>query len=265
MKRYFFFLLAAALFTSCSNNDDSAETVVPQTTSATRLTFDAKVGTADFALNKDFTVGSQTYNFKKLRYWVSNIVLIDAKGIEFPVPNSYYLIEEVGDLDLTGTVNDKKNIYPARKRESIDLKDIPAGDYKSIKFSIGVDSKYNDNLALDAGELTIANGMSNIAWMWHSSYIFSSVSGTVKEGSETKSFTAETGLNANYKTLTIDLASPVNFTSTKEVILNVDVTKVFEGVDLIKNPTINAMSAPLMSAVAANYATKAIAFGTTVK
>ena len=264
MKRFFIIALAAALFTSCSN-DDSVETVAPEAASSMKLTFDSKVGTADFALNKDFTVGSKTYNFKKLRYWVSNISLVDSKGAEYKVPNSYYLIEEVGELDLTGTVNNNKNLYPARKRETIDLRDIPAGEYKSVKFSIGVDSRYNDNLSLGAGELTIANGMSNIAWMWHSSYIFSSIGGTVKEGAETKDFTTETGLNANYKSLTIDLASPVNFSNTREIILNVDVSKVFDGIDIIKNPTINATSAPLMSTVATNYATKAIAFSTTVK
>ena len=264
MKRFFIIALAAALFTSCSD-DDSAETVAPEATSVMKLTFDSKVGTSDFALNKDFTVGSKTYNFKKLRYWVSNISLVDSKGAEYKVPNSYYLIEEVGELDLTGTVNNNKNLYPARKRETIDLRDIPTGDYKSVKFYIGVDSRYNDNLSLGAGELTIANGMSNIAWMWHSSYIFSSIGGTVKEGTETKDFTTETGLNANYKTLNIDLVSPVNLSTTKELILNVDVTKVFDGVDMIKNPSINAMSPTLMSTVANNYATKAIAFGAAVK
>lgn len=262
MKHIFIFVTAAILFTSCSN-DKSEDSVVPQTTSGSKLTFDSKVGTTDFALNKDFTVGAKTYNFKKLRYWVSNISLVDIKGIEYKIPDSYYLIEEVGDLDLTGTVNDKANIYPATKRESVELGSIPTGDYKSIKFSIGVDAKYNDNLSLDAGELTIANGMSNIAWMWHSSYIFSSVTGTVKEGAESKVFTTETGLNANYKTVTIDLATPVNFATTKEVILNVDIAKIFDGIDVIKNPTISAMSPTLMSAVATNYATKAIVFAAT--
>jgi hypothetical protein len=265
MKYIFIFAIASFLFTSCSNDNESAETVIPQSTSAVKLTFDSKVGTSDFALNKDFTVGSKTYNFKKLRYWVSNVSLVDSKGVEYKIPDSYYLMEEVGELDLTGTVNGNKNMYPARKRETIDLRDIPVGEYKSVKFSIGVDSKYNDNLSLGAGELTIANGMSNIAWMWHSSYIFSSIACSVKEGTETKDFTTETGLNTNYKTLTINLATPVNFSDTKELILNVDVTKVFDGIDMIKNPTISAMSPTLMSAVAANYATKAIAFGTTIK
>ncbi len=263
MKRIFIFALAAALFISCSN-DDSSETVTPVSAGEVALTFDTRVGTADFALNKDFTVGTQAYNFTKLRYWVSNVILIDSKGAEYKVPSSYYLMEEVGNLDLSGTINDSM-IYPANKRETITLKDVPAGDYKGVKFSIGVDSKYNDNLSLQSGELTIANGMSSIAWMWHSSYIFSSVGGTVKEGASSKTFTAETGLNANYKTVTIDLPAPVNFSTAKGIVLNVDVTKIFDGVDVMKNPAINAMTAPLMSTVATNYATKAIVFGSKVE
>ena len=259
MKPIYFLSAIALLFSSCS--DDSSDAVTPQTSEAT-LTFDSRVGVSDFALNKDFTVGSKTYNFSKLRYWVSNVVLIDSKGAEYKVPESYYLIEEVGDMDLSGTINDEM-IYPAKKREAVTLKDIPTEEYKSVRFSIGVDSKYNDNLSLQAGELSIANGMSNIAWMWHTSYIFSSVGGTVKEGSASKTFLAETGLNNNYKTVTINLTNPVNFQNTKDVVLNVDVTKIFDGVDVIQTPTINAMSATLMSTVATNYATKAISLGTT--
>lgn len=104
------------------------------------------MGTAYFALNKDFTIGSQTYNFTKLRYWVSNVTLVDTKGTEYKVPDSYYLIEEVGNLDLSGTINDSV-VYPAKKRETVTLKDIPSGDYKTVKFSIGVDSQHNDNLS----------------------------------------------------------------------------------------------------------------------
>lgn len=264
MKRFFIFALAAAFFSSCSNDDDSSQIVTPATTGQTDLTFDTRVGNSDFALSQDFTIGTQTYNFSKLRYWVSNIFLIDANGKEYAVPNSYYLMEEVPDLDLSAEINTGV-VYPARKRETITLKDIPSAEYKTVRFSIGVDSKYNDNLSLQAGELTIANGMSNIAWMWHSSYIFSSVAGTVKQGTESKSFTAETGLNANYKTVSIDLPSPINLASAKGVVLNVDVTKIFDGIDVLNNPSIGAMNATLMSSLATNYATKAIVFGSQIK
>ncbi|SEJ27092.1 hypothetical protein SAMN04487995_3877 [Dyadobacter koreensis] len=259
MKRIFIFAIAALIFTSCDNNDDSTE-IQPVENAKTTITFDARVGNADFALNKDFTIGTRTYNFSKLRYWVSNVTLIDSKGAEYLIPDSYYLMEEVGDLNLSGTISDKLT-YPARKRESIDVEDIPAGEYKSIKFSIGVDSKHNDNLSLQSGELSIANGMSNIAWMWHTSYIFSSVAGIVKEGTTSADFLAETGLNANYKTVSIDFAAPVNFSTAKGVVLNLDVTKIVDGIDLIKTPKVNAAQAEVMSALATNYGSKAMTFG----
>lgn len=258
MKRIFIFALAAFIFSSCDSNDDASD-VAPVTNSKTSITFDARVGSADFVLNKDFVIGSRTYNFSKLRYWVSNVTLVDAKGAEYLVPNSYYLMEEVGDLNLSGTIADKLT-YPARKRETIEVEDIPAGEYKSIKFSIGVDAKHNDNLSLADGELTIANGMSNIAWMWHTSYIFTSVGGTVKEGATGGDFTAETGLNANYKTVSLDFTTPVNFAITKGVVLNLDVTKIIDGIDLIKTPKVNAAQATIMSALANNYGAKALSF-----
>ncbi|ACT91371.1 hypothetical protein Dfer_0100 [Dyadobacter fermentans DSM 18053] len=258
MKHILSIALFSLLFASCSD-DDSNEVIAPVAAGEFELTLDTRVGSEDFALNKDFSIGGQTLNFKKLRYWASNVVLVDSKGAEYKVPDSYYLMEEVTDLNLSGTINDS-TLYPAKKRETIKFRDIPAAEYKSIKFSIGVDAQHNDNLSLTGGELSIANGMSNIAWMWHSSYIFSSVGGTMKQGATTKEFLAETGLNANYKTLTIDLPAAVNSASTRGVTLNLDVTKIFDGIDVSQNPKINAMTAALMSTVATNYATKAIAF-----
>ena len=103
--------------------------------------------------------------------------------------------------------------------------------------------------------------MSNIAWMWHTSYIFSSVAGSVKEGTTSANFLAETGLNANYKTVSVDFSAPVNFSTAKGVVLNLDVTKVIDGIDLIKTPKVNAAQAAVMSALATNYGTKALTFG----
>jgi hypothetical protein len=255
--------MLSALFSACSD-DDNLRLVKPVATGELNITFDAKVGNTDFALNKDFSVGNQTLNFTKLRYWISNIVFVNTQGAEYVVPDSYFLMEEVGELDLSGTINDKL-IYPANKRETFTLKGIPAGEYKSVKFAIGVDSRHNDNLSLRAGELSIANGMSSIVWMWHSSYIFSSLAGSVRQGSETKTFKVETGLNANYKTMSIEFTKPVNSSTTKGIVLNVDVTKILDGINLIKNPAINATTAPLMSAVATNQATKAITFSSAVQ
>jgi len=249
MKKILTIIAISSLFFASCSKDEVVQTV--ESNGKTSISFDATVNGADLALNKDFTIGANTYNFSKFRYWVSNLVLVNSKGEEYKVPSSYYLIEETGAV----AVQDGAFTYPATKREDVVLADIPAGDYTSIKFSVGVDEKYNSNMSLQAGELSQLNGMTNISWMWMTSYIFTSVTGTVKDATSTKTLKVETGLNANYKTVSLTLPSTLKIGSSKTgaIVLNVDVAKVFDGVDVIANPTVGASQATVMAAVAANY------------
>lgn len=246
-------LIPVILFTSCRKNDDVQPIATHETTGKMMLSFKAVLGTADFALNKDFNLNGKSVNFTQLRYWVSNVVLINSKGVEFLVPNAYYLIEE----NNASTTNSEFT-YPANKREDVLLSGIPADNYKSIRFSIGVDERYNNNLSLQAGELSQLNGMTNVSWMWSTSYIFSSVKGKVTDGTTTKDLKIETGLNANFKTVSLNLPVELHIGSTQSsaIVLNTDVSKIMEGVDIMTTPSIGASQAPVMAAVAVNYATK---------
>jgi hypothetical protein len=248
--------LAAILFTSCDKNE---EQLITETEGKATLTFDAVFGNQDFALNKNFVSGTSTYNFNKFRYWVSNVVLVNSDGEEFKVPNSYYLVEETAAINLTGVNNDiATTVYPATKREDVLLRDIPAGNYKSIKFSIGVEQKYNDNLSLQIGELSQLNGMTNVSWMWLTSYIFTSAAGTVTQGSTSKSMLVETGLNANYKTVALNFPSNIRISSAKatSIVLTADISKAIDGVDVFANSVVGASKATIMANVANNYAAK---------
>jgi hypothetical protein len=252
MKKFLTIIsLSTLLFASCSKDSELA--VATETEGKATLTFDAVVGTSDFALDKDFTVGAKTWNFTQLRYWVSNVVLVKASGEEYAVPNSYYLIEENKAAETNSTY-----IYPANKRESVELSGIPAGDYKTIRFSVGVPEKYNNNLSLQAGELSQLNGMTNVSWMWATSYIFTSLKGKVTEATTTKTIAVETGLNANFKTVTLNLPSTLHIGSAKSttILLNADVTKITDGVDIMATPAVGASQATVMAAVAANYSGK---------
>ncbi len=238
--------LLSLVFTSCTKEENTAEMAGQATVS-----FDAKVGSSDFALNQNFTIGNRIYNFKQFRYWVSNVSLVDDKGAEYKIPNSYFLLEETGEVKT----QEGAYTYPSNKREDVIISNIPVGNYKTVKFAIGVDAKYNDNLSLQAGELSQLSGMTNISWMWHTSYIFSSITGSVTEGSTTKNIKAETGLNSNFKTVTIDLPSAVRISSAqnRKVVLAVDLSKVLNGIDLITTPTVGAAQATVMSQLATNY------------
>lgn len=250
MKRISILLAFATILSSCSKDDDK---VVTETlTGETTLTFNSKVGTEDFALNRDFAINGNTYRFTQLRYWVSNVTLTSSDGSNHKIPSSYYLIEENNAF----SVQDGKFEYPATKREDIALPNIPTGDYKSITFSIGIDSTYNNNLSLQAGELSQLNGMTNQSWMWHTSYIFTSLKGTMN-GFD---ISAETGLNTNYRTVTI--AFPANITinpgKTTNILFDVDVTKIMDGLDFTNLPHVSAAYPTFMTMVADNYSTKAI-------
>jgi len=243
--------LTTILFASCNKNNETLEPA--ETAGKATLTLDAVVGITDFALNKDFTANGKTWNFTQLRYWVSNVVLVKASGEEYAIPNSFYLMEENNSAETNSTYT-----YPANKRESIQLSDIPAGDYKAIKFSVGVSDKYNNNLSLQAGELSQLNGMTNVSWMWATSYIFSSLKGKVTEGATAKTISVETGLNANYRVVNLNLPSNLHIGSAKSstILLNADVTRITDGVDIMTTPTVGASQAAVMAAVATNYSTK---------
>ncbi|RFS26740.1 hypothetical protein DVR12_02850 [Chitinophaga silvatica] len=253
MKRILTLVTISALFLGSCSKDDKKDNISP--IGQATLTFDSRVNTEDFALNKDFTIGGTKYKFTQLRYWVSNVSLINDKGETYNVPNSYFLLEENNAIDVQGGAFS----YPARKREEVTISDIPAGNYKAVSFSIGVDAEHNDNLSLQAGELSQLNGMTNISWMWHTSYIFSSLKGSRIVGTDTTGITVETGLNTNYRSLKVDLPAAVAIGGkTASIKFNVDVTKIIEGLDLAKTPVIGASQKTEMTLVADNYSKKAI-------
>lgn len=222
----------------------------------TSLTFDAKVGSADFALNKNFAINADTFSFTQLRYWVSNIVLTKEDGAVYADPDSYYLLEETNAV----AIQDGSYTYPAKKRETVELSNIPAGTYKSVTFSVGIDQAHNDNMSLQAGELSQLSGMTNISWMWHTSYIFSNLQGTYKFAGATgaTAIKVQTGLNTNYKTVTITLpaAIAVDGVNANSIGVNVDVAKIIDGLNLKTTPTVSASTATEMALVAGNYQSK---------
>lgn len=228
------------------------------------ITFDARYGDANFELNKPFPYKLNNeagefdleYEFTRLRYWVSNVSFIDVSGEEHLVPNSYYLIEENNAIPVQdGSFN---KVYPANKREKVDIENIPAGDYKAIKFHIGVEPKYNDNLTMTVGELNALNGMAADNWMWFTSYIFTSVSGKMtwlKDDPESKNFYWETGSNDFYGDKVFDFAEPItiNSTTSSEVIINLDVKRVVDFELPWVNNVIGATRPALMEELTNNY------------
>ncbi len=243
--------ISLALITIISLNSCSEDTVIADVNGNTQINFDAKVGTADFALNTPFTIGGQSLQFERLRYWISDVKLVNDKNETYSVADSYFLMEETTAIK----VQEGAYTYPAKKREAIDLTTVPTGSYTKIIFSVGVDATHNDNLSLQAGELSQLNGMTNISWMWHTSYIFSSLIGKNMTPTTPVAISVETGLNTNLRTVEITLPTPlvVAYNKTAKLNINVDVEKIVKDIDLVANPKVSASKATLMTQVADNY------------
>jgi hypothetical protein len=110
-------------------------------------------------LNLDNTVYKnifgQTFTVGNFKYYISNIHLLKADGKEFISPD-YFLINEE-------EITSKK----------IMVNNIPAGEYISISFMIGVDSARNCSGA-QSGALDPSNAM---FWAWNTGYIFLKLEG----------------------------------------------------------------------------------------
>lgn len=164
MKKCIFAFAATLCLFSCKKN--SVSEIQTGDTGSIILEFDNVVGPNDIqlntatysnALNEQFTVST-------LDYFVSNIRLKKIDGSEYIVPrdSSYFLIKE----DAPGS-------------HEIRLSNIPAGDYSSFSFVIGVDSLKNvAPISERTGVLDPAGQAAGMYWTWNSGYIFLKMEGS---------------------------------------------------------------------------------------
>jgi hypothetical protein len=147
-------LLAGALLAACDKKHDHE----PAAKSSFNIHLDARVGTAPFALNTPYTKSDgQQFTATKFKYLVSNLTLTRADGSRYAVPESYYLVDAARPATAT-----------------LEVKDVPAGEYTGLSFIVGVDAARNSSGA-QTGALDPGNDM---FWDWASGYIFLKMEGT---------------------------------------------------------------------------------------
>ncbi|WP_426745459.1 FlxA-like family protein [Myxococcus faecalis] len=213
-------------------------------------------GASPLALGETYTTaGGDSVSFSQVRYWLSNVTLLKQDGSTTALTDSYHLMEVINSQGVEGTVDPVS--LPANRRESILARAVPAGHYTGIRFSIGVDPTYNDDLSRHAGELHLLKNMTSVSWMWFTSYIFTKAHGTFKPASGTQNnFTWDTGTNANYRTVELPFASAVTVNSQKRLAVNLkaDVAKLLTSLNPGTTPSIGATQAGASATLSDNYA-----------
>ncbi len=123
MKTISCLILVALIITGCKKENNAYD---PDFRGSLKIDFDNVVGSEDLQLiTGTYTnAAGETFSVRSLQYFISNISLLNTDGSVYTVPqdSSYFLIEESSVVS------------------SSPLLKIPEGEYKELRFIIGVDS-----------------------------------------------------------------------------------------------------------------------------
>ncbi|MCX6199792.1 MAG: hypothetical protein NTY88_11325 [Bacteroidetes bacterium] len=159
----FFAALAFILVTtvsSCKKDDSGLKGNGPVT-----FEFNNRFGTSPLVLGTTYTTANgESLTPSTFNYFVSNFILVKSDGSQYVVPKDecYHLVRQGVDSTY-----------------SLEIENVPAGEYTSLKFTIGVDSlKSTAPIGERTGDLDVAGAASDMYWTWNSGYIFYKLEGT---------------------------------------------------------------------------------------
>ncbi|WP_153844845.1 MbnP family protein [Sphingobacterium paramultivorum] len=203
-------LMISLVMVSCSKSEDVANSVNLHFNNTFKNTT-IVLGSADSpAATTNTSASGQLHQFSELKYVISNIRLIKADGSEIPY--------NVNDLDKGATVIDQAKAATL----NYVLSNIPVGEYKQIKFGLGVKQKINtlDQLRFPVFYATAGANDTKMHWEWGTGYRFTKLEGFY---------------GADHKELSIHTGSTINGT-------NGDESTYKQGVDAYRDITLNLPS-----------------------
>lgn len=172
MKNFKKYLLLSAIslaFVSCSSDDST-----PASNNVT-LKFNNTFGENTIVLSNatsttasvNTSAAGQVHRFSELKYVVSNIRLVKADGTEVPY--------SINDLDKGATVVN----HAAPATLNYVLSNIPSGEYKQIKFGLGIRTDLNTLNQVSFPKFYANAGANDteMMWEWGSGYRFTKIEG----------------------------------------------------------------------------------------
>lgn len=147
--------LTTVLVAGCKKDSDP----VASPTGVFSIELENAVGTRGLNLNMDTytTAAGDQFTVSTFKYYLSNLKLSKADGSAYALPNTYFLVDQA-----------------KADSQHLDLKDVPAGDYTSLSFVVGVDSARTRAGAF-SGALDANNAM---WWDWSKEFINVKLEGT---------------------------------------------------------------------------------------
>jgi hypothetical protein len=254
MKKIIITVSVLAVFFASCKKDDNPE-YNPNVKAELSVEFDNIAGSADLQLNTGNYTNAAGESFKvtKLKYYVSNFKLTNVNGTVYTIPQaeSYFLIDE-----------SDPSTHEA-------LLSVPEGEYKTLTFTLGVDSLRNTmDVSQRTGALDVSGAAADMYWSWNSGYIFFKIDGTSPSSTAAGNiFQYHSGGFGGYstptvnnlKTISLDLTTrgtpKVKTGKETNIHLMVDVLKVLGGTTTMSFATTAMIHSPAAGVpLANNYA-----------
>lgn len=238
-------ILILSLLVACKKKNEDPAPVTPGVQSLTfRMT--PKVGNDTLDFSSAFvTENNERYTLSMFRYYMSDISLIKTDGSEIKIENKVFLI------------NPNTSDYI--------LGDVPAGDYKALRFSVGLNNVQNH---VDPTTFPINHPLAiqspAIHWSWNAGYIFLMIEGScdttatnidpLTYGQYSHPMFFHIGMDPLLTKVEVANTSfSVTANQTNVVNIHSDINKLFKGIDLkTENASHTMGTMPLASKVAAN-------------
>lgn len=180
----------------------------------------------------------------QLRFYLSNVRLINLDGTEILIPESWILVKPGIETFPIGTVT--------------------PGKFKGVKFLVGIDSASNSGGTSPADRPAghpLGFQSPSMFWSWASGYIFVRMEGSVDTtgtGTPNLPFVCHVGSNALKREVQINFTDTLSVSSGVEsfVHLKVQLDKLFDNVNLKVNRNTHTMdNLPLATQIVNNAAT----------
>ncbi len=230
-KQLLLFMGLCLVISACSKDDDHpvANNITldfNNTFKNTTITLGSSSGVATV----NTSASNQTHYFSELKYVVSNIRLVKADGSEFPY--------NINDLDKGAFVIDQAK---PRSLQCI-LNNIPSGEYKQIRFGLGVKSDLNtlNQVRFPAFYALAGANDTEMMWEWGSGYRFTKIEGFY--GADNKVLSIHTGSTVEgtegaytqgvdaYRDITLDLTTHALVGSVApKILIKADFDKLLSG------------------------------------
>jgi hypothetical protein len=200
-------LLTPFIFFACQEDEEETASLV--------MEFIHKAGQEDFEYDKIYqNEAGNEFSLRLWRTYISEIRLIKSDNETFAIPDSYHLIEPTQG-----------------NRFSLNLNQIPSGNYKAIRFYIGIVG--DENLSGEiAGDLDPSN---NMAWNWTTGYKFIRMDGEFEDKTgNRRGVVVHIGTEVNLKAQVFQFAQNLKFTgNNNKVIFELDLLEAFKNPNTI--------------------------------